>query len=141
MNTLDVRRALVVGLAVFAGTMLLSVLLVMGYSLAINPGHTDEYYRSAATWIAPWASHVGGPALFFLLNYRHTRHHEHARPVPFALATIGSYVLFDLASVPLFGLRLATVLTLPFFVSLAVKLSGALGGAILGARASRSGSA
>jgi hypothetical protein len=136
MSTLDYCRAVTIGFTVFAGTLLLSIPLVAVYALLINPGQSQEFYRAAATWIAPWSSHIGGPMLFFGLTRRQTRRHPQTHPIAFAWAAIGSYVAIDLMSAPLFGLTLSTVVTRVFVLSLAVKLVAVFAGAILGARRS-----
>jgi hypothetical protein len=85
-------------------------------------------------WLAPWSSHVGGPVLFFWLTRRHTRRQPRTNALTFALATIVSYAVIDLASVPIFGLTLSDVVTTTFVCSLAVKSVAAFAGAILGSR-------
>lgn len=134
MNTRDYGRSVLVGFAVFAGTVLLSIPMVAVYAYLINPGHPQEFYNQAATWIAPWSSHVGGPLLFFWLNRRGAVRNPQRNAVAFAWATIVSYVAIDLMSVPLFGLAVSDVLTPAFAASLAVKSAAALAGGILGSK-------
>jgi hypothetical protein len=134
MSTLDYCRAVAIGFAVFAGTLLLSIPLVAAYAMFINPGHPPEFYRGAAMWIAPWSSHLGGPMLFFWLTRRQTRRHPQTHPIAFAGTTIGSYAGIDLLSVPFFGLAFSTVMTKALVLSLMVKSAAALTGAVLGAR-------
>ena len=134
MTLLDCCRAIIVGFAVFAGTLLLSIPMVAVYAHLINPGHSSEFYREAATWIAPWSSHIGGPLLFFWLTRRHTVRHPETNAVAFAFPTIVSYVVIDLSSVQIFGLALSSVVTRAFVASLAVKSVAAFAGAILGSR-------
>jgi hypothetical protein len=134
VSALDYVRSMIVGFAVFLGTLLLSVAMVAVYARLIDPGHPPERYHAAATWIAPWASHIGGPLVFFWLNYRDAGRHPRTNAIGFASATIGSYVMIDILSVPLFGLSLSSVITMTFIVSLAVKAAAALAGAMLGSR-------
>lgn len=137
MKRIDLLRAAGIGFAVFIGTLLLSVPMVAFYSFVINPGHPQEFYNEAAKWIAPWSSHVFGPLIFLLLNYRGARKRPERNAMTFALATVLAYLLIDLASVPMFGIAFSTVLTGTFFISLAVKTAGALLGAALGQRQQR----
>jgi len=134
MNTRDYGRSVLVGFAVFAGTLLLSIPMVAVYAYLINPGHPQEFYNRAATWIVPWSSHIGGPLLFFWLNHRGAVRNPQRNAVAFAWATIVSYLVIDLLSVPLFGLTLSGVVTMRFAASLAVKSAAALAGGILGSR-------
>jgi hypothetical protein len=134
MSTRDYYRAMAVGFAVFAGTLLLSIPMVAVYAQLINPGHSAEFYRGTATWIAPWSSHIGGPILVFWLTRRQTSRHPQTNAVAFAWAAIASYVVIDLSSVPIFGLAVPAVVTMVFGVSLAVKSAAAFAGAILGSR-------
>lgn len=132
MSTLDCLLALAVGVAVFLGTLLLSVPMVAVYAHVIEPGLPAESYHAAAQWIAPWSSHIGGPILFFWLNRRGAVRHPQRNAVAFASATIASYVMVELASVPLFGIAFSSVLTMTFVASLAVKAAAALAGATRG---------
>lgn len=134
MSTSDYLRAAIVGFAVFAGTLLLSIPMVAVYAHLINPGHSSEFYSQAAMWIAPWSSHIGGPILFFWLTRRHTSRHPRTNAAAFALAAIVSYAVLDLSSVPLFGLSISTVVTMTFLLSLAGKSVAALAGALIGSR-------
>jgi hypothetical protein len=136
MRSLDYCRSFIVGFAVVLGTLLLSIPMVAVYAHLINPGQPTETYHGAATWIAPWSSHIGGPMIFFWLNRREAGRHPQTNAVAFAWATIGSYVVIDLLSVPLFGLALSAVVTMPFVGSLAVKAAAALAGALVGSRRS-----
>ncbi|MBL0940874.1 MAG: hypothetical protein IBJ03_18425 [Gemmatimonadaceae bacterium] len=135
MQPIDFLRALALGLVVLVGTLLASVLMVAFYAYVINPGHSQDVYNAAALWIAPWASHVFGPLLFFWGNYRGAVRKPQRNAIAFACASIVGYVILDMASVPLFGTTFATVLTLTFFLSLGGKTVGALLGAWLGGRA------
>lgn len=140
MRPIDFARAAGVGFTVFVSTLLLSIPMVAFYSYVIEPGHPQQFYNDAAKWIAPWSSHVFGPLIFLWLNYRGARKHQERTATLFALATVCAYFIIDLASVPLFGISFATVLTTAFFASLAVKTAGALVGAAMGARMHQSGS-
>jgi hypothetical protein len=134
MSPLDCFRARSVGIAVFLGTLLLSIPMVAVYRHLIDPGHPPEVYHEAARSIAPWSSHIGGPMLFFWLNHRHAGRYPQRNAVAFAWATIASYVVVDLLSLPPFGLTLSAVVTMTFSTSLAVKAAAALAGAMLGSR-------
>lgn len=134
MQPIDFLRAAAVGLCVFIGTILGSVLMVAVYAHLINPGHPQEFYNAAAQWIAPWSSHAVGPLLFFWLNYRGALRRPHRKAMAFAGACIACYVIIDMASVPLFGVSFSTVLTWTFLLSLCGKTAGALLGAWIGVR-------
>jgi hypothetical protein len=132
MSLHDYCRAVAIGFAVFAGTLLFSIPLVAAYAMFVNPGHPPEFYRGVATSLAPWSSHIGGPMLFFWLTRRQTRRHPQTHSLAFAGATMGSYLGIDLLSVPFFGLALSTVMTKAFALSLMVKSLAALAGAVVG---------
>jgi hypothetical protein len=136
MQPVDFLRAARLGIGVLLATLLASIPMVAVYAYVINPGQPQAVYDAAARWIAPWSSHIIGPLLFLWFNYRGAVRHPTRQAIPFALAGMVGYVIADLASVPVFGLTFASVLTGTFFRSLAVKTAAALLGAHLGARRS-----
>lgn len=137
MQPIDFLRAALIGLGVLVGTLVASVPMVAFYAYVINPGQAQAVYDAAAQRIAPWSSHIVGPLLFLWWNYRGALRVPARRVTAFALAGIGFYFAFDMATVPLFGLTFSRVLTITFFLSLAAKASGALLGGMLGQKRSR----
>jgi hypothetical protein len=127
-------RAALVGVGVLVVTLAASVPMVAVYAHVINPGQPQSVYDAAALWIAPWSSHIVGPLSFLWWNYRGALKRPNRPAIVFALAGIAWYVVADLSSVALFDLSLSTVLTPTFFISLAVKTTGALLGARYGQR-------
>lgn len=133
MKPIDYLKAAGVGLAVMTLTVAASFPMVYVYATFIEPGHPQSFYNGAAKWIAPWSSHILGPILFFLFNYRLARRSPDRHAMAFAAATIGLYVLID------FGMMLPFVPASAFFnpvtaLSLTGKLIGAVSGALLGKR-------
>jgi hypothetical protein len=133
MKPIDYPKAAGVGLAVMALTVAASFPMVYVYATFIEPGHPQSFYNDAAKWIAPWSSHILGPILFFVFNYRLARRSPDRNAMAFAAATIGLYVLID------FGMMLPFVPASAFFnpttaLSITAKLIGAVSGALLGKR-------
>ena len=133
MKPIDYLKAAGVGVAVLVLTVMASFPMVFVYAAVIEPGHPQAFYSDAATWIAPWSSHILGPILFFACNYRLARRNPSRNAMAFAAATISLYVLID------FSLALPFVPASAFFtpttaLSITGKLLGAVGGALLGER-------
>ena len=131
MQPIDYLKAAGVGLAVMVLTIAASFPMVFVYATFVEPGHPQTFYNEAATWIAPWSSHILGPILFFAFNYSLARRQPERNALAFAVATIGLYILID------FGISLLFVPAVAFFtptvaLSLVAKLSVALTGAWLG---------
>lgn len=128
MKLIDYLKAAGIGLTVMVLTVAASFPMVFIYAQFIAPGHSQPFYNEAATWIAPWSSHVLGPLLFFIFNFWLARRRPERHAIAFAALTVALYALID------FGMMLAfvppsTLLTMPVALSLAGKLAAALGGA------------
>jgi hypothetical protein len=134
MNTADFLKALGVAVAVLSITLAASYPMVTFYALVIEPGHPQEFYREAAQWIAPWSSHLIGPAVFFAFNFWLAKRSDRRNAMLFAVCSIVLYAVVDLSTLPMFGLPITASLTLLFGVSLLGKTTGALLGAYCGAR-------
>ena len=135
MQPIDFVKALGVACATLVITVIASVLMVVFYSYFIEPGQSQEFYTQAAQWIAPWLSHLFGPLVFFTFNFWLARRSAERNEMLFAAATIISYVIVDLSTLPMMGLPIAAALTVPFGLSLCAKTVGAFAGAFLGSRA------
>lgn len=135
MKPLDVLKAAGVAAAVLALTLALSYPMVAFYATFIEPGHPQQFYVDAAQWIAPWSSHVLGPAFFLAFNYWLARRKPARNAFAFAAATFVLYVIVDWGMALGMGVSLAVMLTPTVMLSLAAKALGAFAGAHLGARA------
>jgi hypothetical protein len=137
MRVMDFVKALGVAIATLVITLAASFPMVAFYAFVIEPGHPQEFYNEAAQWIAPWSSHVLGPLVFFAFNYWLSRRSPERNAMLFAAATIVFYAVVDLSTLPMMGLPIATVLTVPVGISLAAKAAGAFLGAYLGSQTAK----
>lgn len=136
MKPIDYLKAAAVGVAVMALTVAASFPMVAFYATYVEPGHPQSFYNQAATWIAPWSSHVLGPILFFAFNYWLARRNLDRNPITFAAATIALYLLID------FGMMLPFMPASAFFspivaLSMIAKAIGAVSGGLIGKRQRR----
>lgn len=133
MKPIDYLKAAGVGVAVMALTVAASFPMVTFYAAFVEPGHPQSFYNHAATWIAPWSSHILGPILFFTFNYWLARRNPDRNPVALAVATIALYFLID------FGMMLPFMPASAFFnttvaLSMTAKAIGAVSGGLIGKR-------
>ncbi len=129
MKALDYLKAAGVALAIMVLTLAFSFPMVFVYATFIEPGHPQAYYNEAATWIAPWSSHILGPILFFAFNFWLAKRRPQRNAVMFSIASFVLYVLIDGGSTVLFGVSLPQVFTLTVLLSLLAKAAAALIGA------------
>lgn len=135
MSTLDFVKALGVAIAVLVITLAASFPMVAFYAFVVEPGHPQEFYNEAAQWIAPWSSHIFGPVVFFAFNFWMAKRPAQRNALLFAAATIVLYALVDLSTMPMMGLPMSALLSVPFGLSLLGKAAGAFLGAYCGIRA------
>src|SRR5687768_18594328 len=110
MRLIDCAQAAGVAIAVLALNILISILVVLGYSLFIEPGHPSEFYDAAALRIAPWCSHIFGTALFFAGGYLFAKRNPRRNGLLFAVTFTIFYAIIDAAAVGfagVFGLEFA----------------------------------
>lgn len=128
MNLTDYLKGALVALGVLVMNVLLSVLVMVVYSYAIEPGHDAAFYEAAAPRIAPWSSVAFGIPLF----YGAARLGAHWRPernaTAFAVAIVGFYALIDVAAL------LAEGVTASGAAIVGLSMGTKLGAALLGAR-------
>jgi hypothetical protein len=129
MKPWDYAKAVGVALLLLVLNVLLSIPVILFYSLVIDPGHPREYYDKAALKIAPWCSHLTGTALFFIAGYFLTKRKPERNGLSFAVAFTALYALIDAATVGFAG-----ILSVEFGLSMLAKLAAALGGALLAMR-------
>jgi hypothetical protein len=129
MKPLDYAKATGVGLLLLVLNVLLSIPVILFYSLVIDPGHPPEYYEKAALKIAPWCSHITGTALFFIAGYFLTKRKPERNGLMFAAVFTACYALIDVATVGFAGMR-----SIEEWLSISAKLAAALGGAFLAQR-------
>ena len=115
------------GLGVMAANVAMTVLYMVVYSYAIDPGHDKAYYDAHVTVAAPYCSIVAGIPLMFAVGLW----------VESPLIVWLAYAVIDLAIVAVSGLT-ASALTVRFGVlvaiSLLTKLAAAYCGYMLAAR-------
>lgn len=133
MKAIDFAKAAGVAVAVLVLNVLIAILVVLGYSIFIEPGHPHEFYNAAALRIAPWCSHIFGTALFFGAGYLFARRRPERNGLLFAAVFTVLYAIIDGATVGFVG-----VLNIEFALSMLAKLLAALAGAFLANRKGKS---
>lgn len=129
MKPIDFPKALGTAVALLAFNFLVVVLAVVVYSELINSGHPPEYYKDAATRIAPWCTRTVGVLGFFVASYFLSKRNPERSSWRFALAFSGIYILMDGAMV-----GLAQTLNLEFALAMLANLLAALAGAYVATR-------
>lgn len=129
MKPIDFVKAAAIAIVLLAVNVLIAILVVTFYSLAIEPGHPDEFYEAAALRIAPWCSHIAGTAMFLAAGYLFSRRRPDRNGFLFGLAVTLSYAIIDAATVGFAGM-----LSVEFGLSMLAKLSAMLAGAFVAAR-------
>jgi hypothetical protein len=130
MKPIDLAKAAGVAFALLALNLLIATLVIVAYSLLIEPGHPREFYDEAALRIAPWCSHTIGTALFFGAGFVCARSRTRRDALIFAVAFTVLYAIIDSALV-----AFATFYHVEFWLSMLAKLLAALAGAFLATRA------
>lgn len=136
MQPIDVAKAAGVALAIMVVNVTISVVVMIVYSYAVDPGHDAAYYEAAAQRIAPWSSVVFGAPLFFFATYRLAQARPERNAARFAVAVFGFYAAVDLLALVAAG-SVGSLLGV-VALSLTTKLVGALAGARLASRAASS---
>jgi hypothetical protein len=135
MKPIDYLKAAGVGLAVMAVTIAASFPAVFVYAAFDKAGpHDQAYFNHTATFVAPWCSYVGGPVLFFLLNWLLARRRPARNALLFAAASFVFYLVIDGGSTVLFSMSLMEFASVTVLISSLAKLAAALAGAWLGSR-------
>lgn len=132
MKPIDLAKAVGIAVAILVVNVLIAILVVLVYSLFIEPGHPREFYDAAALRIAPWCSHIAGTALFFGAGYLFAKRRPQRNGLLFAAAFTAFYALIDAATVGFAG-----VFEVEFSLSMLAKLLAALAGAFLATRNGR----
>ena len=129
MQPIDFAKAAGVAAVVMALNVLIAVLVVLGYSIFIEPGHPREYYDAAALRIAPWCSYIFGTALFFGAGYLFAKRRPQRNGLLYAATFTVMYAIVDVAFVGFAG-----GFSVVFALSILAKLLAALAGAYLATR-------
>jgi membrane associated rhomboid family serine protease len=129
MKPLDFAKAAGVAIVILIISVVIAILAVLFYSFFIHPGESKEFYDAAAQRIAPWCSHIGGAALFFIAGYFFARRNRERNPYLFALTFTVLYIIIDGATVAFKG-----IFNVQFALSILAKLLAALAGAYLASR-------
>jgi hypothetical protein len=129
MTPLDFAKAAGASLMLFILNVMVAIGAVLIYNVAIEPGHSREYYEQAAQWIAPWSGHIIGTALFLIAGYIFARRNPARNALVFALVIVAFYALVDAASVGFSGLKPVT-----FLLCVLLKFIASLTGALLATR-------
>lgn len=127
MKGIDFAKAAGAAVLVLAIDLACAFIAVGVYSLAIDPGHTQEYYMAAAQPVSTLSTRVAGPLLFAAVVWLFSRKRPDRSPWIFALVVFGFYFVIDWA---LIAFSLA-FLNLSVLLTMALKLGGALVGAAL----------
>src|SRR5262245_18847934 len=129
MKPIDYAKAAGVALAILVLNILIAILVVLFYSIVIEPGHPHEFYNAAAQRIAPWCSHIAGTVLFFVAGYWFAKRRPQRNGYLFAVAFTVLYAIIDEAMVAFQGFFSAQ-----FGLSMLAKLVAALVGVFLAGR-------
>jgi len=129
MKPIDFAKATGVAIALLAINVLIAILVVLGYSVFVEPGHPREFYDVAAQRIVPWCSYIAGTAFFFVAGFLFSRRRPNRNGFLFAVAFTVLYAIIDSATVGFEGF-----LAIGFAVSTLAKLVAALAGAFLATR-------
>ncbi len=115
-------------LGVMIVNVLISMLYVVVYSYAIDPGHDEPYYQAYAQVAAPYCSIVAGIPLMFLAGRWIGGKFPKGNSVKAALLVWLVYFLIDLAVIVAAGLlaQIALLFTISFVTKLAAAYFGGL---------------
>ena len=128
MKRTEYWLALGLAVALLAVNFAISIIAMLIYSAAIEPGHDAAYYNQAALRIVPWAVGIAAPILFALVGYRAARRHPERNPYLFAATVWLIYLALDMIAASMMNALAAT-----FSLASIVQLLGHLVAALLGA--------
>lgn len=127
MKLLDYVKALGVALLVLVLNTVVAIVVVLGYSMFVNPGQPSEYYTKVAPTIVPLYVHIASPFFFFGAGYLFARRRPDRNGLLFATAVVVAYVVIDSAMV-------AFKVDVEFAMWMVLNLVAALAGAMLPGR-------
>lgn len=130
-ETLNFRRvARVVGaaLVVMVVNVAISVLYMVVYSYAIEPGHENAFYQAHARFAAPYSSIIAGIPLMYLAGRWVGRAGPPGQAIASALGVWIVYAIIDLAIViPTGSSRLIPLVIISLLTKLAAAYFGGVG--------------
>lgn len=136
MRPIDYAKALGAAVLVLALNLLLTTVVIVIWSVIVEPGHPQEYYNALAPKIGAWSGPPGGALLLFLAAYVLGRRQPERNAWKFAGVMWLFYALSDVAiAFPI--VPLAELLTFQLVLSLLLALAGAALGGVVAARRSR----
>lgn len=127
MKAIDLAKALGVAALILVLDLACAFALVSIWAAWIEPGHPRDFYVAAAPGISTISTRIAGPLLFALFVWLSSRKKKLERnPLHFAVAVFLSYAFLDGATVAFHGFFNQVV-----YISLVLKLAGAIVGAVL----------
>lgn len=130
MRPLDYLKAAGVGFLAMALNIAASVPVILAWRFLVIPGRPESAYRDLPQQIAPWSSHILGPAIFLALVWLFSRLSPRRNAWTFAVVVWAAYAILDMAAA-FTATGSAALLSPVLLASLTTKLGAALAGAWL----------
>lgn len=133
MGPADYLKAAAVGTFAVILNVAASVPVILVWRFLVIPGRPDAAYADLPQRIAPWSSHILGPAIFLAVVWLFSRRRPQRNAWLFAIAVWAAYAAFDLGLASM--VTGSSALVRPeMLLSLVTKLGAALAGAWLATR-------
>jgi len=129
MTATDYAKAAGIAALVLSLDLLFAIVVVLIWSIFIEPGHPRAYYETAGVPLARWSTRIFGTALIGAAAWLCARRRPERNAVAFAIALTIGYAVLDGATVAFQGF-----FTLSIAITMLLKLLGALAGALLAVR-------
>lgn len=132
MKPIDYLKAFGLAVGVLVLNLLLTTLAIAVYSLAVEPGRSQDHYVAMAPVIGAWTGPLGGIVVMFCAGWLFARRRPERDGPLFIVVTWAFYVALDVA----IGLAAAPASAL-FSLNLLLSLCGAGLAGLAGARLAR----